>query len=392
MNRLNIAIFTESYKPIINGVVTHVSSLKSGLEALGHKVLIVTASTETKKHVIEDGILRCPSKKMKKLYGIGFASPISKKRLKIIKDFNPDIIHIHTEFGIGLFGMRAAKTLSVPLVYTLHTMYDEYIYYVVPRIFIPIVKKMAHKFFGMIAKRAVEVTGPSAKVQEYLDMCKANKNVHVIPNPVELDAFEFKAADIEMRNSFLDSLEIPHDATVCCFVGRLGKEKSVDKLIEYWKEKVYQDENVYLVIIGDGPAKEELELLAKDLGISDRCKFTGAISHDEISAYYRFCDIYVTASISDTNSISMLEGMASGLPVLQVTDKLNEGQVRDGINGYIFIDAEELNEKIQLIKNMDHDTLVALKESTRKSVENSGATTLGKNLENIYISAKSKNN
>ncbi|MBQ3141006.1 MAG: glycosyltransferase, partial [Clostridia bacterium] len=96
---MKIALFTETYTPYINGGVVHVRLLKKGLEALGHEVLVVTASSKVSTHTLRDGVLYCPAVEMKKIYGYGLASPVSRSRLKLIADFNPDIIHIHNEFG-----------------------------------------------------------------------------------------------------------------------------------------------------------------------------------------------------------------------------------------------------------------------------------------------------
>ncbi len=127
---MRVAIFTETYLPAVNGVVTHVKTLKEGLELLGHKAIVVTADSNVKKTQASKDILYCPAVKLEKIYGYDVASPISADRLRMLKDFNPDIIHIHNEFGIGLSGVLIAKALKVPLVYTMHTMYDDYVYYV----------------------------------------------------------------------------------------------------------------------------------------------------------------------------------------------------------------------------------------------------------------------
>ena len=163
---MRIAIFAETYVPFINGVVTHVKVLKDGLTRLGHEVLIVTADPEARKHYIKDGVLYCPAHTMKRLYGFGMASPVSRKRMQLLKAFQPDVLHVQQEFGIGLFGVEAAKKLHKPLVYTLHTMYDEYLFYVVPKPLIPLVKPIAYKYFRWLAGRATYVTSPSAKAQE----------------------------------------------------------------------------------------------------------------------------------------------------------------------------------------------------------------------------------
>ena len=163
------------------------------------------------------------------------------------------------------------------------------------------------------------VTGPSKKCQEYTTEIGSDKKVEVIPNPVELDAFSPQTSTPEQREEIRKTFGIPLDATVACFVGRLGQEKSVDVLLKFWAEEMKKEDNMYLLIVGDGPEKPKLEELAKELHITDTVIFTGKVMHPELPPYIHTCDIYVTASLSDTNSISMLEGMAGGLPVLQAS-------------------------------------------------------------------------
>ena len=116
---MRIALFTETYLPYINGVVTHVKLLREGLEKLGHTVLVVTSDPNTHHHYIEDGVLHCPAVKLKKIYGYGLASPYSHTRTKLLEEFHPDIIHIQTEFTMGLFGLFCARQLKKPVVITL---------------------------------------------------------------------------------------------------------------------------------------------------------------------------------------------------------------------------------------------------------------------------------
>lgn len=107
---MKIAIFTEYYYPFISGVVTHIESLKDELEKKGHEVLIVTTDPHSKTHYIKDGVLYCHAKGVKKIYGYGVTIPYSHQRLKYLRDFNPDLIHIQTEFTVGIFGLWAAKS------------------------------------------------------------------------------------------------------------------------------------------------------------------------------------------------------------------------------------------------------------------------------------------
>lgn len=387
---MRIAIFTETYLPQINGVVTHIKILKEGLEALGHTVLIVTADSKAHTHYLKDNVLHCPAHNLKRIYNLDLASPVSRTRLKYLREFRPDIIHVHNEFSIGLSGMAIAKILKVPLVYTLHTMYDDYIYYIAPKPLIPLTKKLSHRYFRMFPQNAAVVTGPSKKCQEYTYEIGSDKKVEVIPNPVELDAFAPQTSTPQQRAQIRKQYHIPQDATVACFVGRLGREKSVDVLLRFWAQEMRPQDNMRLLIIGDGPEKEPLEQLAQQLGITDTVIFTGKVLHPDLPPYIHTCDIYVTASLSDTNSISMLEGMAGGLPVLQLYDELNADQVTDGVNGYMFRDAAEMGQRLRQIRDMEPEELQKLKTSVIQSVKNSGAQTLANYIQTIYYNIYQK--
>ncbi len=387
---MRIAIFTETYLPQINGVVTHIKILKEGLEALGHTVLIVTADSKAHTHYLKDNVLHCPAHNLKRIYNLDLASPVSRTRLKYLREFRPDIIHVHNEFSIGLSGMAIAKILKVPLVYTLHTMYDDYIYYIAPKPLIPLTKKLSHRYFRMFPQNAAVVTGPSKKCQEYTYEIGSDKKVEVIPNPVELDAFAPQTSTPQQRAQIREQYHIPQDATVACFVGRLGREKSVDVLLRFWAQEMKPQDNMRLLIIGDGPEKEPLEQLAQQLGITDTVVFTGKVLHPDLPPYVHTCDIYVTASLSDTNSISMLEGMAGGLPVLQLYDELNADQVTDGVNGYMFRDAAEMGQRLRQIRDMEPEELQKLKTSVIQSVKNSGAQTLANYIQTIYYNISQK--
>lgn len=382
---MRVALFTETYLPHINGVVTHVKSLKEGLEAMGHTVLIVTADSDIRRHYIKNNTLYCPAHKAsKRFYGFDLANPVSRTRLRFLRDFNPDIIHIHNEFGIGLSGVGIAKILRVPLVYTLHTMYDEYIYYVAPAPLVGITRRISHKYLRIFSKTANEVTGPSKKCQEFVRETGVDKIVSVIPNPVELEAFSPDKVTEEEKAEFRAAYSISPDKTIAIFVGRLGREKSVDLLLEYWAAEIKADEKLHLVIIGDGPERVTLEELAGSLGITATVTFTGPVEHGALPPYIASGDVYITASLSDTNSISMLEGMAAGLPVLQRFDELNRDQIREGENGYVFNTAAEMAASLRRIRNMSRQELNILKASVRHSVRNSGAQNLADYVSAVY--------
>ena len=384
---MKVALFTETYVPYINGVVTHVKILKEGLEKLGHEVLVVTADTNAKRHYIRDGILHCPAKSFKRFYDYGLSVPLSSTREKLIERFHPDVIHIHNEFGIGFSGAMIAKKLKVPLVYTLHTMYDDYLYYIAPKPFIPVVKKTTRTYARFLANSASALTGPSKKVEEFFRSCGIDKDVNVIPNPVELEIFKPENIDPQKKEAFRKKHDIAADTMLVCFCGRLGREKSVDVLFKFWAKTVKPSDNIKLLIIGGGPSEAELRELAVTLGIDHMVIFTGKVEHEELPPYYASCDVYITASLSDTNSISMLEAMATGLPVIHRYDPLNEGQVKNGVNGYIYHNAEEMYNYLIMMKNQTPNEREHFRQSVRESVDKAGSENLANYLITVYTKA-----
>ena len=382
---MKIAIFAETYLPYINGVVTHIKILREGLINNGHEVLIITADTNVKEHVLDDGVLRCPAIAVKKIYGYGLSSPLSATLRKRIKEFSPDIIHIHQEFGIGMAGLRAARALGVPMVYTLHTMYDDYIYYIAPGPLTDIVRRISHNYIKFFARRASVITGPSKKCIDYLNYIGVRREVDVIPNSVELDIYSEEATTTAQRAAVRQEYNIPDDAFVACFCGRIGKEKGVDNLIRLWKEKA--SDNMYLMIMGNGPLREELEETVKTIGLAKNVVFTGAIAHEKIAPYYAACNAYATASLSEMYSISMLEAQASGLPVIQRLDPDNKDQIKVGVNGYLFETDEEFGEIICKLATLSEEERKCLAGSVRKSIEERSSDHIAKHLIRLYQKA-----
>lgn len=339
---MRIAIFAETYFPFISGIVTHIQTLKESLEESGHEVLIVTASPKTNRHYVKDGVLYCPAIPMKRIYGYGFSNPLNLERLKIIREFNPDVLHIHTEFSMGIFAQFAARKLKKPIVYTLHTMYDDYLFYVAPHKFgQKMVKPAAHLYFRSTANKATEIIGPSLKVVEFLRRCGVERHINIIPNTVDLSDFLPQNVSPDDISSVRKTLGIREGDTAICFVGRLGKEKSIDTLIEFFAQNCKGNEQYKLFIIGDGPEKNNLAKQIQDLDITSQVKLLGRIEHASLPPYYHACDLFATASLSEMNSISMLEAMASGLYVLQRLDIYNKNQIEAGENGETFTSSKE---------------------------------------------------
>ncbi|MBO4468624.1 MAG: glycosyltransferase [Clostridia bacterium] len=384
---MKIALFAETYLPYINGVVTHMTILRNGLIKLGHDVLIVTADPKAKHHYIEDGVLHCPAHKTrsKRFYGYGLANPFSRTRLKILKEYNPDILHMHQEFGVGLFAAKAADRLGKPFVYTLHTMYDEYIFYIAPKIFVPAIRGISHRYARYLANKADALTSPSAKAEDFFRRCKVKKQVQLIPNTVQLEEFAPENFSEKEVAEVKEKLGIKPDETVAIFVGRMGKEKSVEDLLEYWAKFFNKPEDkIRLVCVGDGPMLDPWKKMAEELGISDKVTFTGKIDHDNVPVIYTACNLFVTASLTEMMSVSMLEGLAAGLPVVQKYDEFNVGQFEEGVSGYTFKTGEEFEKIIRDFAALSPEEKAAKKQQIRNSNAKDGEIRLAKRMLKVY--------
>ena len=385
---MNIALFVETYAPYINGVATHVKLLKQNFERLGHKVLVVTASPNHRHHTVIDDVLYCPAKPMKRLYGFGLASPVSRTRTQILQAFNPDVIHIHQEFGVGFFGLKMGKLLNVPVIYTMHTMYDEYLHYISPVAQVmPITKELVHKYSKYFGKSADVIVGPSDKVVDYFRVCGVRKKVIVMPNGVNTDEYGEDNINRDLVKKVKARCGIPEGKTVACFAGRLAKEKSIDMLLSYWTENFKNSDDLHLLIIGDGPVKPELEAQAKKLNIYSNVTFAGAQPHNEMPAYYAQCDAFVTLSLTEMHSISMLEAMASGLVILQRRDVRNSGQIEEGVNGYLYDDSAQFGKILRSVASLSQEQKRDLRHQVSNSARRYGTAELAKKLIDVYSGA-----
>jgi 1,2-diacylglycerol 3-alpha-glucosyltransferase len=266
-------------------------------------------------------------------------------------------------------------------------MYDQYIYYIAPRIFLKAATKFSHQYERFIARNATELTGPSQKCSEYFKKIGVKKELNLIPNSADLESFNPDTVTSGQIAAVRERYNIPEDRMVACFVGRLGQEKSVDVLLEYWAKTVSPEDGLHLMIVGDGPDKKALELLAEGLGIADTVTFTGLVRHDDMPAYFCMCDLYATASLSEMNSISMLEGMATGLTVLQRYDELNADQIQQGENGFLYTTMEEFGAKLRELRALSPEELAQRKARVSQSVISRGSTELAGYMLGVYEKA-----
>lgn len=388
---MNIALFSDTYLPDINGVATSTHILKKELKKHGHHVLIVTTMLPHDSEYIDedDYVLRLPGLDLKKLYGYRAANIYSFKGMKEIKEFSPDIIHIQTEFGIGIFGKIAGEILNVPVCYTYHTMWADYSHYITPpnmKVVDNVAKKIIEKISKIYGDSCSELIVPSQKTADALREYGISNTIHVIGTGLELEHFSIANKNEQLMNEIIEEYHL-HDRFVVTFLGRIAQEKSVDLLIEAMKDISLKDSRICMMIVGGGPQLEELKELVHRYHLDNCVFFTGPKESHLVPSYYHVSQLFVSASITETQGLTFIEAMASGIPVLARYDKNLEGVVVDGRNGYFFKDKADLVNKII---ELSHSDLTELRNHAITDAMQYSSESFYQKIINVYQKALSK--
>lgn len=344
---MKVLICTEGYYPNVSGVITHIETLKSCLEADGHETMVVCTLAGRWRHVLRNGILYSPGIRLKRIYGYGLAQPVSQKRLRMVRRFHPDIVHIHTEFSQGLFGQYVAKRLNIPIVYTMHTFYDDYVSYVTGSHYEAAARKAVCRYTRYFADHATEVIVPSPKIANYLRSAGYKGKCTLVPNAVLAEQFRPQNVDQQRVAELKRQLGIDENDICLCYVGRLGQEKSIDALIEYFMQGFGGEAKYKLFIIGDGPIRQQLADRIARQDAAGQVFLLGAVDHDLLPLYYQCFSIFATASLSEVHSISLIEAQVGGLYAINRLDTQNQHQIVAGITGEHFETAQAFEASVR---------------------------------------------
>lgn len=336
---MRIGIFTDTYPPYINGVSTSIKMLEKALKRKGHQVYIVTVNTNNMKYEYEkDGkTIRIPGIPTG-IYDYRLTSIYPVRLIKKIKKWNLDVIHCHTDFGVGTFARIISKQLDIPLVHTYHTMYEDYVHYITHGYFEKESKKIVEYITKFYCDTTVsELIVPSKKTYDlFKEKYKWDKNIHIIPTGMDIDLFNVDKLNKNKINDLKRQYNISKNDFVILFVGRLAKEKNIEFILNNQSSLLKKYPNLKLLIVGDGPDRLKYEKIVKKNKIDENTIFAGAIPINDMPYYYAISNLFVTASKSETQGLTVIEALAASLPVVAIDDESFSNVITSEINGYLF--------------------------------------------------------
>jgi glycosyltransferase involved in cell wall biosynthesis len=324
---VRVALFTNNYLPFCGGVTISVETLRRGLDATGHDAWVFAPRFPGAG---PDGerVVRYPSLPAATYPEFALAIPYSPRIAALVRRLHVDVLHAHHPFLLGPAARRLARRLGVPLVFTYHTRYEKYAHYV------PLsrraVERAALGLSTRFANTCDALIAPSALIRDELWARGVRAPITVVPTGVDLD--QFQPGD---RARARQGLGLPAEGTMLLYVGRLDREKSVDRVLLAFDRVAGTVPGVSLVLVGHGTEGGRLRSLARTLGAAARIVFLGARPHAALPACYQAADAFVFASETETQGLVLAEAAACGLPAVAVSAPGCDEVVRDGETGLL---------------------------------------------------------
>lgn len=375
--RLRIALFSNVYLPTTNGVVVSVESFRKALTRLGHHVYVFGPHSgdigDRAPYIFRYPALELPLQKYP------LALPISPYVDHLFTNLKPQVLHANHPALLGRVAMKKSQEFKLPLVFTYHTRYADYAHYADP---LPQerVREFIEHWVGMFMTECHQVIVPSQSIRDMVcELYQIERGISVVPTGVDTARFGQHS-----RSAAREQLGWSPEDEVLISVGRLAREKSFDVVLKCL-HKLSERPKTRLVIIGDGDEREALGRLAKDLGIGQRVTFTGLIPFDKVPLYLAASDLFVFASVTETQGLVTLEAMASGLPVVAV-DASGTREAVDSSCGLLTPKSEEaLAEGVRQV--LDSPDRERWGEAARERAAQFGLLAQGEALVRVYEEA-----
>jgi len=323
---LRIAMFSESYLPRISGVVHSLTAFASSLRAEGHRVFIVAPRVRGYLDADPD-VLRVPSVPTPYYdfpLGLGYTPAV----WRTLMASQLDVVHAHAPFTMGSAGAHLARRRGLPLVFTHHTLYDEFVHYAPGPKWL--LRLLTRWYVRRYADRCDCVIAPSATLVARLRAQGVRNRIEVLPTAgVELELF----ASLDpswVRTEF----GLPAGRPLLVTASRLGKEKTVDRVLHAFAQ-VLQRRDAVLLVVGGGPEEAALRRLSGELHLGPRIVFAGLQPHRRTLECIAAGDLFLYGSGSETQGLVIVEAMAAGVPVVAVNAGGVGDAVRDGLTGFL---------------------------------------------------------
>ncbi len=364
---MRIALFTETFLPKVDGIVTRLRHTVEHLQRNGDPVLVVSP----------DGGLT--EYKGAKIYGVsGFPLPLYPE-LKLalprpsigvaLEEFGPDLIHVVNPAVLGLAGLYYAKVMQIPLVASYHTHLPQYLH---------------HYGLGMLEGVMWELIKASHN-QAQLNLCTSTAMVQELrehgierldlwQRGVDTETFHPDLASLEMRSHLSQGHP---ESPLLLYVGRLGAEKEIERI----KPVLEAIPDARLALVGDGPNRSVLEKHFADTPTH----FVGYLTGKELGSAFASADAFIFPSRTETLGLVLLEAMAAGCPVVAARSGGIPDIVTDGVNGYLFdpTDEEGAIAATQRLLNQQQER-ETLRQNARAEAERWSWAAATRQLQNYY--------
>ena len=379
---MKILITSDLFFVETNGVVTSVRNLMDELKKCGHDVRVLSISNKMKSCKNGDVTL-IRSMPIKVYNGTRMPTSYRHKLIKELIEWKPDVIHSQCEFFSFGFARYISKKTGAPIVHTYHTMYEDYVGYVF------LIKRFGRWIARKITKRLLEnvdsVIVPTEKVKNRHIENGVNCEFNVIPSGIDLDRYKHRIS-YEERCEIRQRYGIPEDKTVLINLGRIATEKNINELIEYFARVSAKAPNTLLMIVGDGPAREDLQNKVLDMNMSEKIIFTGMVSPSDVHKYYQSADIFVSASTSETQGLTYIEAAANSLPLLCRYDECLKNVIVQGENGFAYNDENEFANALDALLS-SKDTLKVMGKRSEAIVQQFDKKIFAESVMRVYSSA-----
>lgn len=352
---MKIAVFSDNFSPELSGISDSLIEQARELSSLGDEITFCVPFYSAKDYAI----VHLPNKELslgynvtvQRLFSLPYPAPTKQGRMIIPSFFHwltlrkqkPDIIHTHLFFGAGLEALAAKFFLKRPLIGTSHTPLIEFLAYSPFRA--PFLRKIALRYVSWYYNHCDFVTAPSQGILDEMKQYGFHRPCRVMSNPIDLDHF-FPVSEGEQRD--LKNTFHLNNSFVILYTGRLAVEKHIDDILQavaLLKEKI---PTLALAITGHGDAETSLRALAHELDITERVHFLGTVSQADHARIYRASDVFAIMSTAETQSLSMMKAMATGIPVIGARARGLAEYIKDDDNGYLVEprDSQSLADKI----------------------------------------------